>query len=321
MASSATPAGPESPPRVAPHIAAWLLHESSLRILREVVTACDAAAIPVMPVKGVVTSRVLYADVAERPITDIDVRIRARDFGRLRQLAASLRWPCLRVARTYLNLIYDFDPLSLDVEGTVGAPGLCALDVETMLGRSRRRAMAPNLWISVPEIHDHAIVLTVNAFKDKIVTAPRWAIDDLERIVLQPEFDSRIFADRVFEARIATIAWIVAGWMESARVSDAWGAIRRLIEARGRLRRVYARWFIRGLASTEGASLSFRLLARAGADSPLMQAGALACAAAWSAEMWLRGDPRMRPRPRGERGGDRDGEPVGDTVRGPPRSP
>jgi hypothetical protein len=288
MAANATATDDQASTPLSSPVRAWLLQQTGLKILREVVTRCDAAAISVLPVKGVITSRMLYADVAERPMTDVDVRIRPRDFARFRRVAAHADWKCARVARSYGNLIYAFGGLSLDVEAYVGPPGLCSLGVDVMLERSERQEIVPGLRVSVPELHDHAVLLTVNAFKDKMLTAPSWAIVDLERIVLQPRFRRDLLLERVGQSQMTTMAWIVAKWMESVRKSDGWRAIRIALETMPGLRPTYAKLFQRQLAVADRAPLSIRLLARAGADSRHMQLEALARAAAWSAEMCLR---------------------------------
>jgi hypothetical protein len=259
-----------------------------IEILREITAVCDAAEIPVLPVKGIVTSRILYDDIAERPIADVDVRFRSRDMARLERAAGAAGWRCLRVARSYRNLTFDFGALSLDAEACVGPPGLCALDVDTMLGRSERCEITPRLHICIPEIHDHAVLLTVNAFKDKIVTATPWAIADLERIVVHRAFRSETFLRRIAQSHTSTLTWIVATWMEAVRGSRPWGAIRAAIEARGQVRRGYAKLFQRQMACAASTSMSLRLLARAGSDAPLMRVAALVTALAWSAEMRLR---------------------------------
>ena len=292
--SSAWPNSPETPTSaervVKPSVSTWLLQETGVPILREVVARCDAAAIPVLPVKGIVTSRWLYGDVAQRPITDVDVRVRAQDFRRFQHLAARAGWRCLRVALSYRNLVYDFGALSLDVEASIGPPGLCGLDIVMMMERSVRHEIAPGLRVSVPEIHDHAVLLVINAFKDKIVTAAPSSIADLERIVVQPGFRLGTFVERAEHARVATIVWLVAAYLESARGSGTWGAIRVAVESTGRVRRLYARLIQHELAAAERAPMFLRLLARVGADSRAMQVEALVRAVAWTMEMGVRGD-------------------------------
>lgn len=298
FSSTAWPKAPTSPTRAEPSVSTWLLQETGVQILREVVAHCDAAAIPVLPVKGIVTSRWLYSDVAERPITDVDVRVRAQDLRRFQHVAARAGWRCLRVALSYRNLVYDFGALTLDVEAGIGPPGLCGLDAVTMLERSVRQEIAPGLRVSVPEIHDHAVLLVINAFKDKIVTAAPSSIGDLERVVVQPGFRLGTFVERADQARVSTIVWVVASYMESVRGSGAWAAIRMAIESTGRVRRHYA-WLVQHeLAAAERAPMFLRLLARVGADSWVMQGEALMRAVALTVEMGVRGGEGARRRSR-----------------------
>jgi hypothetical protein len=263
----------------------WLFHQIAADLLRDVTSRCEAAGIPLLPVKGVVTAHLLYADVADRPLTDVDIRIRPRDFQRFRRLGRASSWRCVRVARTYHNLIYEFPTLSLDVEGHVGPPGLCALTVDAMLSRAVTTDLT-GLRMLVPEVHDHAVLLVVNVFKDKLDAAAPHAVADVERIIEHPSFDRATFLERVVESRIATITWLVAGWMES-RGSGRWGEIRTLLEKRP-VRRLYGRLFRSLLPSAGLKPMALRLLARVGSDDRLMQGQALLGAFAWDLEMRLR---------------------------------
>ncbi len=176
--------------------ATWALHEVGGQILRDVAGVCERASIAFVPVKGIVTARLWYRDVAERPIGDVDIRIRPGDLRALEAAAKAAGWRCVRVLRSYRSLIYDFGSLSLDVEATVGPPGLCGLDVATMIARGEVREVVPGCRAAVPEIHDHAVLLTVNAFKDKIAMAHPWAIADPARVVIQPVFRRETFIER-----------------------------------------------------------------------------------------------------------------------------
>jgi hypothetical protein len=267
-----------------------VLNETGVAILREVAETCDRADIEVLPVKGIITSHLFYNDVSERPLTDVDVRIRARDFDRFKRAATAAGWECSRVARSYRNLTYDFGSMTLDVEACIGPPGLCALETDAMIERSLYQEIVPGLRVSVPDIHDHAIVLTVNVFKDKIATTTPWALEDLERVVLQPNFRRDRFLDRIHESRISTLSWIVARWLGSVRKNLAWAAIGTSIESQLPLRRPYAWLMEHQLKRAERAPLSLRLLARVAADSRRMQLEALMRAGAWVGEMWLRGE-------------------------------
>jgi hypothetical protein len=267
----------------------WIQHEVGIQILHDVAKRCREASIRFLAVKGIATSRLLYADVADRPIGDVDIRVRPEDVRAFERMGLRAAWRCVRVLRSYGSLIYDFGALSLDVESTVGPPGLCGLAVDAMLARAEPRELAPGLCVAVPEIHDHAVLLVVNVFKDKIVTATSWGLGDLERVVRHPEFRRDVFVDRVRGARITTMTWVVAAWMESAREDLAWGEVREALEGRGGVRWRYAGLVRRGLKGAVGrAPLSLRLLARVASDSPRMQVEALARAAACVVELPLR---------------------------------
>jgi hypothetical protein len=265
----------------------WIQQELAVELLREVSRRCGAASIPFLPVKGVVTARLLYEDVAEREMLDVDLRIRPQDFDRFRRVAREAGWRCVTVSRIYRNLGYEFPGLPLEVEAGIGPPGLCALTVEAMQRRASPFVFAPGLSLLAPEIHDHAVVLVVNVFKDKMTAAFPRAVADVERIALKPSFSVETFVERALESRVTTIAWLVAGWLES-RGSAPWGAVRALLERRARVRRPYAHLFRRLLPRADRNPLALRILARVGGDTPMMQARALATALAWELETLLR---------------------------------
>jgi hypothetical protein len=293
MTISARNAEPSRSERTSPtedRVLVWIQHEVGIQILDAVATRCREASIPFLVVKGIVTSRLLYEDVAERQIGDVDIRVRPADLGAFERVGRASGWRRVRVLRSYGSLIYDFGALSLDVESTVGPPGLCGLGVDAMLRRAAPQELSPGFSVAVPEIHDHAVLLVVNVFKDKVVAATPWGLADLERVVLQPGFRRDVFVDRVRASRITTMTWIVAAWMESVRGDAAWGEIRRAIEAGGGVRRSYARLVGKLLKGADGhASLSVKLLARLASDSPRMRARAMSRAAACVVELpWRR---------------------------------
>ena len=54
---------------------AWARQLTSVRAARAFVAACEEAGICVLPVKGIVSAVTLNGDLAERPLTDVDVRV------------------------------------------------------------------------------------------------------------------------------------------------------------------------------------------------------------------------------------------------------
>src|SRR5580693_4401126 len=63
-------------------LSAWIQHEYATEALRATLALLERERIATLAVKGVVLARSLYADMAERPMVDIDLRVRPRDFGR-----------------------------------------------------------------------------------------------------------------------------------------------------------------------------------------------------------------------------------------------
>jgi hypothetical protein len=230
----------------------------------------------------------LYNDVAERPITDVDVRIRPRDFWRWRKVAREWDAPCWSVVWSARSRAYDFAPLSLDLEASVGPPGLCALTVATMLSRAVPFEIAADVRVLVPELHDHAVVLVVNAFKDRFVGGNPASLVDLERIVALRDFRCDTFVELAFLSQIATLTWIVAGWMEEERASQAWRAVRVAIESREEPRRLYAALYRRIAQSPSASSRPAYLYAMSGGDHPVHRLQTVAGLVASTAERVVR---------------------------------
>jgi hypothetical protein len=158
-----------------------------------------------------------------------------------------------------------------------------------MLARSVERRLAGGPVVREPEIHDHAVLLVVNAFKDKIAGAPRWALEDLERIVAR--IDLETFLARVGEARLLTMTWLVADWLYTHHGSEPWRGVRDILSNRVP-RRLYARLMRRLIDRTPNAPI-LRPLARVGCDSMARQVGALAASLAGTtiSAVWFRDRP------------------------------
>jgi hypothetical protein len=256
-----------------------ILQEAGVLVLGRVLAAFDRAGIAALPVKGVVTARLLYDDPGERTIRDVDVRIAPADYPRAVEVARAEGWRVKTQADAYYNLFFELGGVDVDVEGGIGPPGLCALRVEDMIARARRGPMG---WLE-PDPIDHALVLVVNAFKDKLVALAPWSLEDLRRIVRRDDVAPHAVAARAREAGVETIAWIVSDWMarEGGDVGAAWRAVRDAVGPRPRRARYAAvfRWL---LQHGRHDSLAMRLWARAGADRWWMRGRALWVAARWT---------------------------------------
>lgn len=227
-----------------------------------------------LPVKGVVTARTLYADPAERSLRDIDVRV--ADVATLDELIAFARAQGHTIRQhlpSYRAAVLEMHGVDVDVECTVGSPGLCGLEIATMLSRAEVRDDVFGFPCAIPELHDHALVLAVNLFKDKITTAQPWQVEDVVRVAAQPSFDPRRLVAVARGARSVAIVYVIAEWL--APTSDGWREVRDRI---GRPpRRTYVR-ALRWLFANAPLSLPARVLARVASDDPAMRIEAIAVA-------------------------------------------
>src|ERR1019366_2411423 len=148
--------------------AVWANQLMASRALETVTKRFDAAGIDTLAVKGVVTAHTLYSDPAERPLADADVRIRPEDVARAADSAREAGWRIHEWRPAYGAFVVVVPGLSVpvDVESVIGAPGLCGMSIAEMLARATRGAGPVD--VRVPEIHDHAVLMVVNVFKDKL---------------------------------------------------------------------------------------------------------------------------------------------------------
>jgi hypothetical protein len=259
----------------------WVRHQVALASLAEVLTVLERAAIPALAVKGIVLAYVLHDDVAKRPLSDVDLRVRPGDFVRavraMRAHGFAPQWS----SRQLGAVTFEVHGTSVEFETSVGPPGLCALGVTRMVERAKARVLAGTVRVLAPEIHDHAVLMIVNAYKDKMVSCPSWSVGDLETILSHVDISTLL--TRIEEAHVRAIAWIAGDWMARELGSESWRNLRDRIGTHPP-RRLYAwamrRWMTRG-------SFMTRALARVGSDSAPRRVWALGAGGVGTAVSWL----------------------------------
>jgi hypothetical protein len=217
----------------------WLRHKAAPVLLRSVSEALAAAGITVLPVKGILTAHLLYDDVASRPLLDIDLRLRRSDFQPAMAVARRLRWNPQLTSPVLWTAILKVDGFEVDIEATLGPPGLCGLRVEDVLARASRHTGPFGFPHLQPAFEDHALILVLNAFKDGLKPQP-WATEDLRRIVRHPRFDGAALVERAREGRVESALWIVSDWLAEREGALDWRAVRERVGHRPPSRRVRA---------------------------------------------------------------------------------
>jgi hypothetical protein len=120
------------------------------------------------------------------------------------------------------------DGAYVDLESTLGPPGLCAITVDDVLRRGESRVEpfgTPYVW---PEFTDHALILVLNAFKDGLLT-PEWSIEDLRRLPAHRDFDIDALVRRAVDGGVRSALWLVADWMSEEQRCAAWRPVREAI--------------------------------------------------------------------------------------------
>jgi hypothetical protein len=267
----------------------WAVHRACLEALGKALEALRRVGVDPIVVKGVVLAYELYDDVALRPMADVDLRVRPRELvkavGALRRGGWHVEFSSSQLGAFGFHI----GPTLVELECTVGPPGLCGLSVARMAARSRARTLPTGITVREPDLVDHAVLLVVNAFKDKLVDCPSWSIDDLVTIASHPDFDVDVFLGRVRESRTHGLTWIVADWLARERASQRWRAIRDAMHS-GPRRPLYA-WALRRMRERGPKSTASRVLARCGSDSPASRTVAVLATCAGTLVRWL--GPRL----------------------------
>lgn len=266
----------------------WAKQIAARGALERALAILSGAGIDALPVKGVVTTPLLYGSATERDITDVDLRIRPRDRHRAMKAFATAGLPLLHGSKQWGAFETVIDHTLVECETSVGPPGLCGLTINTMIAHATPSiAGPPGLE---PELHEHVLLLCVNVFKDKLVRARRHALEDLARIIMVDAFDPAIFIRIARTAHSTTLVWIVADFMARRGVSG-WGGIRDHVEL---TRHRYAATFAHLMHRRANSRLLLPVLARIASDDATERARALALGAAGTAGWWLARRPVLR---------------------------
>ena len=257
------------------------VHLRARAALGKAIPALEAAGVPTLIVKGAVLAYALYRSPLDRPIRDVDLRVAPEHLARAESTLVAMGAKRLVSSRVYQSVVVRFEGAEIDVEATVGPPFVCAVGVEAMLRRAERTDAGLGFSHRRPELHDHALLLAINLFKDRLDEVDAWRLRDSQLIAEQPAFDVDALAARAAEARCTTLVHVVARHVARACDSEAWSRVAsRVVPARAR----YASRVLRSLEDARerrGARLAlWRALVRASSDDRARAAAAVLASAA-----------------------------------------
>jgi hypothetical protein len=264
--------------------AALAFHVRASWGLERALARLSKVAVPALVVKGVVLAHLLYDSPTERPIRDVDLRVRGSDLRTATRAILDEPGARLLVASSfYGNAVLSLRGVELDLETTIGPPFVSAIGVSAMLERAEETVEPLGFPHRRPEIHDHALLLAINLFKDHALAGAPSA-EDLVRLARLPQFRVPVLAERARVAGCTTLVHIVARHLATTRADPRWGEIAVSVRP---ARPAYAERALRRLGH-ERETLRHRIELRAVADDPFRRVAAVIAAAAYEGRQLLR---------------------------------
>jgi hypothetical protein len=253
-----------------PRATVWIRHELALRAFRAAAAALREQGVPVVPVKGILLSRRIYAEVTERPFLDVDLLITRSAWQKGRRALVALG-KTLYESTELGELTVDVHGVHVELHTEIGRLEMTDLVVEDLVARALPESETFGFPILRIDDVDHALFVVANAVKDGLARTPAHVPDDLERLLARVEISALV--ERARAAAFVTGLHCAAHWMVHVHGSEPW---RRVLLAIGPpRRRMYAR-ALGAFARSRGTSWSVAVaLGCWSNDRPAMRVRAL----------------------------------------------
>lgn len=281
---------PDPDPRA--QLGARLLADTRLRESASLfLELLESAGVVAAPIKGLVTSALLYPDPLDRPFGDVDVLVAPRDLPRVVALARARRYRLVHDSRQLGTVNVVIPPgLPMDVRASIGPPGFARPHLaERMLARAAP-VRDPRV-VAVPfrrlADHDHLLVLLFDAVLDKLALRRDARLRELALAAERWAPSPARFAADARAAGLAAVAWVALTWLHRHIHDARIRALADALEPLPALPRLIAGPLLDAFQRAPygpAARLGVRLLA----DAPARGAVALALGAAGTARYHLR---------------------------------
>jgi len=192
---------------------ALLLSRELIRVLEPL----SAAAIEVMPYKGVALAEMLYGDIALRHAGDIDLLIHAKDLGRIRQEVANLGYRSHTPLSEAEELAYLKSGYECAFDGPAGRnllevqwaiqPRFYAVDfdMDGLFARGVKICVA-GYAVKTPAPADLFVLLSLHAAKH-VWGRLAW-LCDIARLIQSPYLDWSLAGTQAKQLGIVRILWV-----------------------------------------------------------------------------------------------------------------
>lgn len=237
----------------------WISQVLAEAALRALAPVFREARLPLCPVKGVLLGRVLYDDIAERPLSDVDLLIRGCDRRALRREAERLHWDVVRDSEELRELAFVVHGVHVEAHAEVVRRDLTTLSAEDLLARCATESSTFGFEICHLDDVDHILLLVIEIVKDWFVDANPHQPEDLDRLMRRISGRIPELIARAAEAGFSTGLYNAARWLAEEHASEPF---RHLLEELGPPQRwmqpylVRQTWKARRPVRTVGLALS-----------------------------------------------------------------
>ena len=151
-------------------------------ILRDAARALGGVGIPLMPLKGVLFQRVLYADPAERLMSDIDVLVPEHQFGRAITALLAAGFRPQKIGRSLIEVaLLSPKGLAIDLHRRLFGTGRYRLSTAAVFRRASLDESLFGVPLHIAHPHDTAAHLIGKFVSDHVVAD---AVPRLEELAL-----------------------------------------------------------------------------------------------------------------------------------------
>ncbi|MFL5304557.1 MAG: nucleotidyltransferase family protein [Polyangia bacterium] len=215
----------------------------AVSVLRKVVAAAAEASACVAPIKGVVLSRWLYGEVAERPYRDVDILIARADLVQMRAAVVANDWPIKVYSVEMGELEFTVDRLTVEMHGELGRRDLSRMTASDVLSRAVFDDTSFPFRVNRIDDIDHLFLLVANVIKKSFTYANAHQPADLNRLLgrLRPRWGELIA--RAQAARFVTAVRAVSEWMADERQSVVFAEFAGILPQSRRVLPAVVRWY------------------------------------------------------------------------------
>lgn len=202
--------------------------------LRRVAAVLRQAKIPFVPVKGMVLSRWLYADVQDRPYVDVDLLVPRAAFAHAAVLVEQNGWPIFYRSSEMGELSFMIGRVPVELHAEFGRADLSWLKVEDILARARPDTETFGFQIPRIDDVDHFLLLVLNVVKDGFTYANRHQPTDLNRLLQNLSANWNTIVSRATAAGLLTALDLTSRWMVDEHGSTLFAHFQRSLPGRHR---------------------------------------------------------------------------------------